>query len=149
MTKQVPLDYPPVEDDADTAIPLYWEPTPDSSGAKPVPRRVHYHAEHPLKDILAHISTDLDKLREEVPGGIGWLHNLWTVRSGDKQLVYYLIELNEVDKDKWKLVDAQVRQILFTQFRSVFLDPPPLRYTVWEDDDEYFGGHMDRGRHQL
>lgn len=54
--------------------------------------------------------------------------------------MYYLIELNEVDKDKWKLLDEQVRQILFTHFRSVFLDPLPLRYTVWEDDDVYFGG---------
>lgn len=137
LTKNVPFDYPPVEGNADIAIPLHWEPIRNTLGLGTVPNRIYSCSEYPLQELLARIAHDLDKLQENFPGGMeSFDKGLWTIASGDKQLEHYLIELEEHDKENWKLIEGQVRRILFKHFRNVVRGPPPLRYTIWVDDSD-------------
>lgn len=148
LTHKVPLTFPPIEENANAAIPLHWEPRAcDSSGnIRFLPTWIK-PPDASLCKIPPLITHDIQKLAESMAGTLSGIDGvLWSARPEFDIVHYFLIEFQSCDVDKWDLVDEWVREILGRWFGSIGREVPPLRYSTVtagcdseEDEDDDFG----------
>lgn len=131
----IPEDYPPIENEADSRIPLHWNLERKHLSQ---PQRLWNYAQGPYTESRDNrYANKLNELCEKHRTKKPFTQLSWSVYSPlpdsemrknafedqDAYPAFCAIELDEIETDRWKLLDAPFREIVKEEFGE---DHPPI-----------------------